>query len=60
MTITVTGDDDILEQIEKQLAKLIDVKEIVELPMMNLYAGTCSYQGIMYKRGKRQQITTRC
>lgn len=39
MTITVTGDDDILEQIEKQLAKLIDVKEIVELPMMNLYAG---------------------
>ena len=32
MTITVTGDDDILEQIEKQLAKLIDVKEIVELP----------------------------
>ena len=32
MTITVPGDDDILEQIEKQLAKLIDVKEIVELP----------------------------
>ena len=32
MTITVTGDDDVLEQIEKQLGKLIDVKEIVELP----------------------------
>lgn len=32
MTITVTGDDDILEQIQKQLAKLVDVKEIVELP----------------------------
>ena len=29
MTITVTGDDDVLEQIEKQLGKLIDVKEIV-------------------------------
>ncbi|MGN0316670.1 MAG: acetolactate synthase small subunit [Lachnospira sp.] len=32
MTITVTGDDDVLEQIQKQLNKLIDVKEIVELP----------------------------
>lgn len=31
MTIVVTGDDEILEQIEKQLAKLVDVKEIVEL-----------------------------
>ena len=33
MTITVTGDDDILEQIEKQLAKLIDVKERMEQPI---------------------------
>ncbi len=32
MTVTVTGDDDVLEQIQKQLAKLIDVKEIIELP----------------------------
>ena len=32
MTVTVTGDDDVLEQIEKQLSKLIDVREIVELP----------------------------
>ena len=32
MTVTVTGDDDVLEQIEKQLSKLIDVKEVVELP----------------------------
>ena len=31
MTVTVTGDDDVLEQIEKQLSKLIDVKEVVEL-----------------------------
>ena len=27
-----SGDDDVLEQIEKQLSKLIDVKEVVELP----------------------------
>ena len=32
MTVTVTGDDAVLEQIEKQLSKLIDVKEVVELP----------------------------
>ena len=32
MTVVATGDDGVLEQIEKQLAKLIDVKEIVELP----------------------------
>ena len=32
MTVTVTGDEDVLDQIEKQLSKLIDVKEVVELP----------------------------
>lgn len=31
MTVAVNGDDQILEQIEKQLAKLEDVKEIKEL-----------------------------
>lgn len=31
MTIVVVGDDEILEQIEKQVAKLEDVREIVEL-----------------------------
>ena len=32
MTVTVKGDDYVIEQIEKQLSKLIDVKEVVELP----------------------------
>ena len=32
MTITVSGEDDVLEQIEKQLSKLEDVREIKELP----------------------------
>ncbi len=31
MTVVATGDDEILEQIEKQLAKLVDVYEIREL-----------------------------
>ena len=32
MTVVAEGEPEVLEQIEKQLAKLIDVKEIVELP----------------------------
>lgn len=32
MTIVTSGDAEVLEQIEKQLNKLIDVKEIVALP----------------------------
>lgn len=31
MTIVVHGEDEILEQIEKQISKLVDVKEITEL-----------------------------
>ncbi len=31
ITITTSGDEDILEQIEKQVSKLIDVRTIVEL-----------------------------
>ncbi len=31
MTVVVTGDDEILEQITKQINKLVDVKEIIEL-----------------------------
>ena len=31
MTIVCTGDDEILEQIEKQISKLVDVIEITEL-----------------------------
>ncbi len=31
ITIVATGDDDILEQIEKQVAKLVDVRDIHEL-----------------------------
>ncbi len=32
MTIVTSGEEEVLEQIEKQLNKLIDVKEIVALP----------------------------
>lgn len=32
MTVAVSGSDDVLVQIKKQLAKLVDVKEIIELP----------------------------
>ena len=32
MTVAASGEEDVLDQIEKQLSKLIDVKEVVELP----------------------------
>lgn len=32
MTVAVTGDDDVLDQIQKQLLKLSDVREVFELP----------------------------
>jgi len=55
MTVTVTGDDDVLEQIEKQLAKLVDVKEIVELP-----AGSVCRELILIKveadAARRQEV----
>ncbi|MBQ3664495.1 MAG: acetolactate synthase small subunit [Lachnospiraceae bacterium] len=31
MTIVVSGEDEVLEQIQKQLAKLVEVKDIIEL-----------------------------
>lgn len=38
ITIVATGDDDVLEQIEKQVAKLVDVKHINELvPEASVY-----------------------
>ena len=32
MTVAVSGDDDVLDQIQKQLLKLTDVREVFELP----------------------------
>jgi len=53
-----TGDDDILEQIEKQLAKLIDVKEIVELPHDESVCRELVLIKVLCTREERQQITT--
>ena len=57
MTITVTGDD-VLEQIEKQLGKLIDVKEIVELPHDESVCRELVLIKVLCTREERQQITT--
>ncbi len=32
ITVAATGEEDVLEQIQKQLAKLVDVRQIIELP----------------------------
>ena len=42
ITIVTSGDDEILEQIEKQLAKLVDVRDIKELkPDESVYRELC-------------------
>lgn len=57
MTVTVTGDDDVLEQIEKQLSKLIDVKEIVELPSEASVCRELVLIKVMCDAAHRQDIT---
>ncbi len=58
MTIAVTGEDDVLEQIEKQLNKLIDVKENVELPHDESVCRELVLIKVLCTREERQQITT--
>ncbi|MFA6707420.1 MAG: acetolactate synthase small subunit [Sphaerochaetaceae bacterium] len=45
ITIVVTGDRQIVEQIEKQVAKLIDVAKVVELTMQ----GSIQYELVLVK-----------
>lgn len=57
MTVTVTGDDDVLEQIEKQLSKLIDVKEIIELPSEESVCRELVLVKVLCNAAQRQDIT---
>ena len=42
ITIVASGDDEILDQIEKQLAKLVDIRDIHELkPEKSVYRELC-------------------
>ena len=58
ITIVTSGDELVLEQIEKQLAKLIDVKEIVELPHDESVCRELVLIKVLCTREERQQITT--
>ena len=58
MTIAVTGEDDVLEQIEKQLNKLIDVKEIVELPAHESVCRELVMIKVECGPEKRQQVSS--
>lgn len=56
MTVAVTGDDDVLEQIQKQLSKLIDVVEIAELPSAASVCRELILIKVMATVEKRQEI----
>ena len=56
ITIVTSGDDEILEQIEKQLAKLVDVKDIKELkPDESVYRELCLIK-IKANASERQNV----
>lgn len=56
ITIVTSGDDEILEQIEKQLAKLVDVKDIKELkPDESVYRELCLIK-IKANAAQRQNV----
>ena len=56
ITIVTSGDDEILEQIEKQLAKLVDVKDIKELkPDESVYRELCLIK-IKANAAERQNV----
>lgn len=56
MTIVVSGEDEVLEQIRKQLAKLVDVKEIIELKDGESVCRELILCKIMVDATKRQQV----
>lgn len=60
MTVTASGDDDVLEQIEKQLNKLIDVIEIKELPAAESVSRELVLIKVMCDLKQRQDIMAVC
>ena len=58
MTVTVTGEDNVLEQIYKQLAKLVDVKDIEELPVDASVCRELILIKVECEATDRQQIAT--
>ena len=56
MTVAVTGDDDVLEQIQKQVAKLVDVKQITELPAEAAVCRELILVKVEAEAAQRQQV----
>ena len=47
ITIVASGDDEILDQIEKQVSKLVDVRDVKELTLIKVKAGCDQRQGVI-------------
>ena len=56
MTVVVSGEDEILEQIRKQLAKLVDVVSIKELPEQYSVSRELILVKVAAKPEERQQV----
>lgn len=56
MTIVVSGEDEVLEQIQKQLSKLVDVREITELKDGASVCRELILCKVAVEASKRQQV----
>lgn len=56
ITIVVTGDRQIVEQIEKQVAKLVDVKEVMELSLQGSIQGELLLIRLQADNGSRASV----
>ncbi len=57
MTIVVKGDEEILEQIVKQLRKVIDVVKVQDLPARSSWPGTWSWSKFPARRRRGRSLS---
>lgn len=60
MTIVTEGDDKIIEQIVKQLNRLIDTIKVVDLTGQNRVERDLALISVFYQKGTRAEITNIC
>ncbi len=60
MTLVTTGDDKIMDQIIKQLNRLIDTIKVVDLSKEHIVARELALITVSYKKGNRTEITNMC
>lgn len=58
MTLVTSGDDKMMDQILKQLNRLIDTLKVVDLSRVNTVTRELALISVSYKKGNRAEITS--